>query len=374
MSFASDSIEVQDHQHMSRALMLAKKGLYTTDPNPRVGCVIVRDNCILAEAWHQRAGCLHAEALALQQAGQTVQGATAYVTLEPCSHFGKTPPCADALIAAGVKRVVAAMQDPNPLVAGQGLARLHAAGIEVSSGILESQAKALNVGFIKRMQSAMPYVRVKMAMSLDGRTAMQSGESQWITGSASRADVQRLRARSSAIVTGVDSVLQDDPQLTVRDANALGETVERQPLRVVLDSHMRMPPSAKVLSADGQVLWVTALDVSAEQQLYWQQNGVDLISLPNKDSQIDLQAMLKYVAQHYACNECLIEAGSRVVGSFAQENLIDEWVVYMATVLLGSDARPLAQLSLQKMQQQKHLKLTDLRIIGEDIRLTLQPK
>lgn len=249
-----------DSGYMQRALTLAERGLYTTDPNPRVGCLIVRDGKVVGEGWHLRAGEPHAERHALTMAGDAARGATCYVTLEPCSHTGRTGPCADALIAAGIIRVVAAMQDPNPLVAGQGLAKLRAAGISVECGLLEEQARALNPGFIKRMQTGLPLVRIKLAMSLDGRTAMASGESKWITGAAARRQVQRLRARSSAIVTGIGTVLADDPALTVRVEDGLANDYPgavRQPLRVVLDRKLRLPLDAKLLSEDGDVLVIS---------------------------------------------------------------------------------------------------------------------
>lgn len=363
-----------DHQFMARALQLAARGLYSTDPNPRVGCVLVRDGQIVGEAWHQRAGQPHAEPLALQQAGSRAQGATAYVTLEPCSHFGRTPPCADALIAAGISRVVVAMQDPNPLVAGQGLQRLQQAGIDVASGLMEEQARLINPGFIKRMQSGLPFVRVKLAMSLDGRTAMQSGESQWITGPEARADVQRLRGRSSAVISGIETVLLDDPQLTVRDPVLLGEDgLLRQPLRVVLDTHLRIPLSAKLLAAKGPVMIVTTATADAAKVRALQDLGVEVLSLPLADGQLDVEALLRHLTQAHQCNEVLVETGARLAGSFVAQQRVDEMVIYMAPTLLGSEARPLIDLPLTQMSQQRRLQITDLRQFGQDIRLTLQP-
>ncbi len=249
-----------DTEHMQRALRLAERGLYTTDPNPRVGCVIVRDGTVVGEGWHRRAGEPHAEILALRQAAERAAGATVYVTLEPCSHHGKTPPCADALADAGVARVVAAMQDPNPAVAGSGFEYLRSRGIDVESGLLEDAARALNPGFVSRMERGRPFVRVKLAMSMDGRTAMASGESRWISSEASRADVQRLRARSSVILTGIDTVLHDDPSLNVRlSAAQLGIDGEvRQPHRVVIDSRLRFPPNAKMLALEGRTTVLTS--------------------------------------------------------------------------------------------------------------------
>ena len=363
-----------DHEFMARALQLAARGLYSTHPNPRVGCVLVREGQIIGEAWHQRAGQPHAEPLALQQAGSQAQGATAYVTLEPCSHFGRTPPCADALIAAGVARVVVAMQDPNPLVAGQGLQRLQQAGVEVASGVMETQARLINPGFITRMQSGLPFVRIKLAMSLDGRTAMQSGESQWITGPEARADVQRLRARSSAVISGIESVLLDDPLLTVRDPGLLGESgIPQQPLRVVLDSQLRIPLSARLLAAEGPVMIVTAETAEMTKVKALRDLGVEVLLLPLCDGQLDLEALLRHLAQAHQCNEVLVETGARLAGSFVARQLVDEMVIYMAPTLLGSDARPLIDLPLTQMSQQRRLHVTDLRQIGKDIRMTLQP-
>lgn len=363
-----------DHRFMARALQLAARGINTTNPNPRVGCVLVCKGQIVGEAWHQRAGQPHAEPLALLQAGSQAQGATAYVTLEPCSHFGRTPPCADTLIGAGVRRVVVAMQDPNPLVAGQGLKRLQQAGIDVASGLMEAQARLINPGFITRMQSGLPFVRVKLAMSLDGRTAMQSGESQWITGPEARADVQRLRARSSAIISGIDSVLLDDPQLTVRDPSLLGASgVIHQPLRVVLDSQLRIPLSAKLLAAEGPVMIVTTDTAETTKVKTLQNFGVEVLILPLLDGQLDLEALLKHLAQAHQCNEVLVETGARLAGSFVAQQLVNEMVIYMATTLLGSDARPLVNLPLTQMSQQRRLQMTDLRQFGQDIRITLQP-
>lgn len=351
-----------DYRYMAQALRLARKGLFTTHPNPRVGCVLVRDNTIVAEAFHERAGLPHAEALALAMAGEHAKGATAYVTLEPCSHFGRTPPCADALINAGVSRVVAAMTDPNPLVAGRGLAKLKQAGIEVSSGLLESEARALNPGFIKRMEKGLPYVRVKMAMSLDGRTAMQSGESKWITGADARQDVQQWRARSAAVITGIGTVLADDPELTVRIGTDLP-----QPLRVVLDSQGRMPLTAKMLQSTGPILHVTSSSVIQTED--WPTHCTTL-QLNTVNNRIDLVSLLTHLAEVYQINEVLVEAGANLVGAFVEANCVDELLVYMAPTLLGSEARPLMTLPLSQMKDQKRLELDDCRLIGQDMRMT----
>lgn len=373
----TDTFSADDHRWMARALQLAEQGLYTTDPNPRVGCVIVKDGELIGEGAHLKAGEPHAEVHALRMAGEQARGATAYVTLEPCSHHGKTPPCAEALVKAGVGRVVAAMQDPNPLVAGRGLARLQDVGIDTAHGLLESQARSLNPGFISRMERGRPYVRLKLASSLDGRTAMQSGESQWITGAAARSDVQRLRARSSAVLTGVDTVLMDNASLTVRAAQ-LGlpgaeaeRAAERQPLRVVLDSQLRLPASTAMLSLPGSTLVATAQLDNQPSAIALSASGAQVLSLPGADGRVDLSALLSWLAQHAQCNELLIECGATLAGSVLSEGLVDELVLYMAPTLLGSSARPLFELPLDEMAQQYRLQLTDRRQLGDDLRLIL---
>lgn len=363
-----------DRQMMARALQLAQRGLYSTEPNPRVGCVLTRADHIVGEGWHVRAGEGHAEVNALAMAGEQARGATAYVTLEPCSHTGRTPPCADALVKAGVSRVVVAMQDPNPQVSGQGLARLHAAGIAVEVGVLESEARALNPGFIKRMQSGMPFVRVKLAMSLDGRTAMASGESQWITGPDARADVQRLRARSGAVISGADAVLQDNSALTVR-ADELGLPAEeaaaaalRQPLRVLVDGRLRVPLENRFFQQNCPAL-VVCKQLRGRVQDYGFA-GADLLTLPNADqTQVDLAALLRELAER-GCNEVLVESGAGLAGAFIQAGLVDELVVYMAPKLLGSSARALLDLPLELMAEAVQLEIMDMRAIGADWRLT----
>ena len=365
-----------DRSWMSRALMLAERGLYTTEPNPRVGCVLVADGEVVGEGWHVRAGEGHAEVNALAQAGERARGATAYVTLEPCSHFGKTPPCADALITAGVSRMVAAMQDPNPQVAGKGLQRLREAGIAVECGLLEEQARALNPGFIKRMQQGLPWVRVKLAMSLDGRTAMASGESKWITGPSARADVQRLRARSGAVVSGADSVLLDDSALTVR-ASELGlpsdeaaAAAERQPLRVLIDSLRRVPLEQRFFREAGPSLVIsTSAEQAADDYLA---AGSELLAVPGADGKVDLQAVLQILAER-GCNEVLVEAGAGLSGAFWRAGLVDELIVYMAPRLLGSQARPLMQLPFESMSEAMDVAITDMRAIGQDWRITARP-
>jgi diaminohydroxyphosphoribosylaminopyrimidine deaminase/5-amino-6-(5-phosphoribosylamino)uracil reductase len=368
---------INDRSMMARALQLAEKGLYTTDPNPRVGCVLVRGGQVVGEGWHVRAGEGHAEVNALIQAGDAARGATAYVTLEPCSHTGRTPPCADALVAAGVARVVAAMQDPNPLVGGRGLARLRAADIEVECGLLEAQAAALNPGFVKRMQAGLPFVRLKLAMSLDGRTAMASGESQWITGPEARADVQRLRARSSAVVSGADAVLLDDSALTVRSgqlglpAAQAAAAAARQPLRVLIDGRLRVPLTSRLFRQSGPVLVVCRLDSTAAQDYF--AAGAELFALPSATSEyVDLEALLRLLAAR-DCNEVLVESGAGLAGAFLQAGLVDELVVYMAPRLLGSLARPLLELPFDSMAEAMQLDVTDMRVVGRDWRITARP-
>lgn len=365
-----------DRELMSRALELAARGLYTTEPNPRVGCVLVRGEQVVGEGWHVQAGEGHAEVNALAQAGERARGATAYVTLEPCSHFGKTPPCADALIKAGVSRVVAAMQDPNPRVAGKGLQRLRDAGIEVTCGLLEEQARELNPGFIKRMRQGLPWVRVKLAMSLDGRTAMASGESKWITGPAARADVQRLRARSGAVISGADSVLLDDSALTVRaselglSADEAAAAVQRQPLRVLIDSLRRVPLEQRFFREAGPTL---VISTSAEQAAEsYQSIGSELLALPGDDGKVDLVTVLRNLAER-GCNEVLVEAGAGLSGAFWRAGLVDELIVYMAPRLLGSQARPLMQLPFESMSEAMDIAVTDMRAIGQDWRITARP-
>lgn len=358
------AFSVLDHQFMSRALQLAERGLYTTDPNPRVGCVIAREAEIVGEGWHKRAGEPHAEVNALRNAGTRAQGATAYVTLEPCCHFGKTPPCTDALINAKVSRVVVAMQDPNPKVSGHGLQQLRDAGIDVETGLLEPQSRSLNPGFVKRMQTGRPFVRSKLAMSLDGRTAMADGTSKWITSEAARLDVQRLRARSSAIMTGVSTVLKDDPSLTVR----LDEEVI-QPLRVVVDTYLSTPPKAKVLTEPGQTLIVTCSEDSDACEML-QSASARVLTLPRKGNHVNLDALLVKLGE-IEVNEILLEAGATLSGAMLQAGLIDEMVIYMAPVLLGDSARALYRLPmLQSMADRIELVISDVRPVGVDWRIT----
>jgi diaminohydroxyphosphoribosylaminopyrimidine deaminase/5-amino-6-(5-phosphoribosylamino)uracil reductase len=357
---------------MAQALRLAERGVYTTDPNPRVGCVLVKADKVVGEGWHVRAGEGHAEVHALQNAAEQARGATAYVTLEPCSHHGRTPPCCEALIDAGVSRVVLAMQDPNPQVAGQGLARLQQAGIEVESGLMQAQAEAINPGFLMRMREGRPYVRCKLAMSLDGRTAMASGESQWITAEAARHDVHRLRARSSAVVTGIGTVVHDDPSMTVRLPDDEGQYGEL-PLRVVLDSQLQMSPQAKMLSQAGPTR-VLSLNAATPQAEALRMAGAEVVAATaTRDGKIDLEVMLKQLADDDR-NEVMIEAGATLSGAMLQAGLIDELVIYMAPILMGDAARGLLHLpGLETMADRFDLDIMDIRSVGRDWRITARP-
>lgn len=355
-----------DYRFMARALTLARRGLYGTDPNPRVGCVLVREGEIIGEGWHQRAGEPHAEVNALNAAGALAHGATVYVTLEPCCHHGRTPPCTDALLKAGISRLVAAMPDPNPQVAGRGLAILRDAGVTVDCGLLEAEAQALNPGFIQRMTTNRPFVRIKLAMSLDGRTALASGESQWLTGEAARQDVQQLRARSSAIMTGIGTVLADDPGLNVRLPEAT-----RQPLRVILDSGLRTPPTARTLRLPGSVLIFTAVADPASQAPL-RAAGAEIIMAPRTEQGLDLRAVMAELARR-ECNEIHVECGPTLTGALLQAGLMDELVIYMAPLLLGDKARGLFQLpELTRMSERMELEILEMRAVGRDWRVTLR--
>lgn len=360
-----------DYRYMARALQLARRGLFTTDPNPRVGCVLVKSDRIIAEGWHQSAGGPHAEISALANCTGSAAGSTCYVTLEPCAHTGRTPPCYPALIEAGVTRVVAALEDPNPKVAGDGMAGLAAAGIKVETGLLSDQAAVLNPGFLKRMREGRPYVRSKLAMSLDGRTSLADGQSRWITSGAARADVHRLRARSSAILTGTGTVLADDPRLTARleDGHAA-----RQPLRLVMDSQLRMPPTANILRQTGRtVIFTRSADHAATKLL--QQAGAEVIRVAIDDHGEQLHAVLAMLAEDWAINELLVEAGPTLNGALLHAGLIDEMVIYMAPALLGDKAGGLFQLPLlERMQDRVGLQITDIRPVGNDWRITAVPE
>ena len=356
----------RDHAHMARALRLAEQGLYTTQPNPRVGCVLAHGDEVVGEGWHQRVGEPHAEVFALRQAGEHARGATAYVTLEPCAHFGKTPPCADALIAAGVARVVVASEDPFHKVAGRGLGKLRDAGIAVESGLMRDAARELNRGFFSRIERQRPWVRVKLAMSLDGRTALASGESKWITGEAARADVQRWRARSSAILTGSGTVLADDPHLTVRLGD---EAAFKPPLRVVLDRALRTPAGTHVL------------DGSAPTSIFHGGNArsvddrfahAELSAAPERDGRLDLAHVLHVLAER-GVNELQVEAGPTLCGALLAGGLVDELLLYVAPILLGDKARPLLNLPLlETMTGARRLRIVDQCQVGADLRFLLR--
>ncbi len=351
-----------DHAFMSRALELAQRGLYTTAPNPRVGCVVVRDGESVGEGWHKRAGEAHAEVVALRAAGDRARVASVYVSLEPCSHHGRTPPCTDALIVAGVARVVAAMRDPNPKVAGAGLERLRAAGIEVQEGLLAEQARELNIGFVSRMQRGRPWLRVKVAASLDGRTALANGISQWITGPEARRDGHHWRAQSCAVMAGIGTLLADDPRLTVRDVET-----SRQPARIVVDRDLRLPASARVLEG-GNVLVFAAM---AEQERVdvLTRAGAEVIVIPDARGKVDLARMLEELARR-EMNEILAESGSRLNGALLNAGLVDELVLYFAPHLLGGTARGMFDLpELTRLDQRVALRLHDARRIGEDLRV-----
>ena len=361
------TITAVDHGMMARALQLAERGLWTTSPNPRVGCVLVRAGEIVGEGWHEKAGEPHAEVHALRAAGAKAHGATAYVTLEPCSHHGRTPPCAEALIAAGVARVVAAMADPNPLVAGKGLAMLQAAGIETACGLLENEAHELNIGFVSRMTRGRPWLRLKTAASLDGKTALNNGVSQWITGPDARRDGHRWRARACAILTGIGTVRDDDPQLTVRDV-----ATTRQPLRVVVDSRLETPLAARILHS-GPVLIAGAVE-NAEKIALLRSTGAEVAILPNAAGKVDLQDLLEELGRR-GLNEVHAEAGFKLNGSLLREGLVDELLLYLAPCLIGHEASGLFNLpELTNLDGKRRLQIRDLRQIGEDIRLIARPR
>jgi len=369
-----------ERRWMRRALQLAALGRYTAQPNPCVGCVVVQGERIVGEGWHRRAGEPHAEPLALQAAGNAARGATVYVTLEPHGYHSRTPPCTAALIGAGVRRVVCAVLDPNPQVHGDGVRQLEAAGIEVVVGLLEAEARELNQGFEKRMVSGMPRVVVKIAASIDGRVALANGASRWITGEVARADVQRLRARAGAVLTGIDTVLSDDPQLTVRDPGI--DTLGRQPLRVVLDSRLRMPATARMLREPGEtLLFVDAALAAAARSgaaraadvLGIEQAGGSVCGVALEDGRVDLQAVLRELGRRQ-CNEVLVEAGPTLAGRMLQLGLADELVVYLAPKLLGPDARAMLQLpSIANLRDSLQFKLCGSETLGDDVKLTWRP-
>lgn len=347
------SVSAADQEYMIRALRLAAQGLETTTPNPRVGCVLVKDGVVVGEGWHERAGEPHAEVHALRNAGDAARGATAYVTLEPCAHYGRTPPCADALIDAGVARVVAAMRDPNPLVAGEGLARLELAGIKVESGLLEEDAQQLNVGFISRMTRGRPWVRLKVAASLDGRTALLNGKSQWITGPEARRHAHAWRARSCAIMTGSGTVLDDDPSLTVREVPCT-----RQPLRVVVDGRLRTPPTAKVLAGAGALVFSATAGELPGAETMVMQVGAD---------RVDLVGMMAELGRR-GINELMVEGGARLNGALLNAQLVDELLIYQAPLLLGDRARGMFDLpELADLAQAFRLEVVERLAVGPDM-------
>ncbi|MFC4764153.1 bifunctional diaminohydroxyphosphoribosylaminopyrimidine deaminase/5-amino-6-(5-phosphoribosylamino)uracil reductase RibD [Dyella koreensis] len=351
---------------MAQALRLAEHGLFTTQPNPRVGCVIAHGEEAVGEGWHQRAGEPHAEVFALRAAGERARGATAYVTLEPCAHHGRTPPCADALIAAGVSRVVIATEDPFPQVAGRGIGKLRDAGVMVESGLMRETGRELNIGFFSRIERGRPWVRVKLAMSLDGRTALADGTSKWITGEAARADVQRWRARSSVILTGSGTALADNPHLTVRLPDGEAFT---PPLRVVLDRQLSTPTANHVFDSDALTLVLHADDANVPKHA----DNIRYASVTEKNGQLDLAAVLHLLAER-GCNEVHVEAGATLCGALVAAGLADELLIYVAPLLLGHRGRPLLRLpALNDMSERWNLQLFDQRMLGTDIRLRLRP-
>lgn len=357
-----------DHQYMSRALQLAGRGLYSTHPNPRVGCILVKDDRIIAEGWHEYTGGPHAEVNALRNTQSDVAGAACYVTLEPCCHSGRTPPCTDALIKAGIKKTIAAMLDPNPAVAGRGQDRLLQAGIEFESGLLATQAAELNRGYIMRRTAGRPLVRCKLAVSLDGRTALADGASKWITGPEARLDVQRLRAESSAVMTGIGTVLADDPSLNVREIES-----DRQPLRVIVDPDLKFPASAGMLGLPGRTLIFTG---NGDQLLRepLERSGAEIVQVDAEPAGF-LPQVLNYLAEREEVNEILLESGARLAGSMLDAGLIDELIVYQAPLLLGDGARGMFHLpAISTMSDRIELEITDTRRVGKDVRITCKVK
>ena len=351
-----------DHEFMGQALELAGRGLFTTTPNPRVGCVIVRDGAAVGTGWHEKAGMLHAEVLALKAAGASARGATLYVNLEPCSHHGRTPPCVDAIIDAGVERVVAAMQDPNPKVAGAGFARLRAARIAVEHGLMEDEARELNIGFVARMTRGRPWVRMKIAASLDGRTALANGKSQWITGEAARQDGHRWRARACAVLTGFGTVRDDDPQLNVR-----GVDTPRQPLKIVVDSKFETSPSARLLK-EGKTLVAGAVN-DAKRIASLKGAGAEVVIIPNDGGKVELFKLMEDLARR-ELNEIHVEAGTKLNGSLLQAGVVDELLVYLAPRVIGDSGRGMFSLpELTELSRSTALKIREVERVGEDLRI-----
>lgn len=363
------SFSAEDHSYMAQALLLAQRGLYTTTPNPRVGCVVVRDGAVVGEGWHERAGSPHAEVNALEAAGERARGATAYVSLEPCHHHGRTPPCDEALIRAGITRVVAAMNDPDPRTAGLGIERIEQAGIEVATGVLENEARELNIGFVSRLTRGRPWVRMKIAASLDGKTALASGKSQWITGKAARGDGHCWRARACAVLTGIGTVRDDDPQLTVRAVDT-----PRQPLRVVVDSRLETPVTARVLAGGGALI-VCALE-NKTKIARLQDQGAEVIVMPNAGGKVELPALMQELGRR-EINELHVEAGFKLNGSLINEGCVDELLLYFAPCLLGNGARGMADLpEVADLGDRRALKVSESRMVGSDLRILarLEPR
>jgi diaminohydroxyphosphoribosylaminopyrimidine deaminase/5-amino-6-(5-phosphoribosylamino)uracil reductase len=358
--------QAADYGYMARALSLARRGLYTTTPNPRVGCVIVKGGRVVGEGWHERAGEAHAEIVALSRAGEAARGATVYVSLEPCAHYGRTPPCVEALLAARPAKVVAAMLDPNPAVAGRGLARLREAGVEVVSGVLENEARELNIGFVSRMSRGLPWIRLKIAAGLDGKTALRNGVSRWITGPAARRDGHRWRARSCAVMTGIGTLADDDPQLNVRDVDT-----PRQPLRIVVDSRLRIPPQARILEGGG-VLIATANEDREKIALIRARNA-DVVVLPNAEGKVDLRRLGEHLAAR-EMNEVLVEAGINLHSALLRAGMVDELLLYFAPMLLGDRGRGMLDLGeIAGMEQVLKLDVRETRAFGADLRILARP-
>jgi len=363
----STTFSAADHAYMAQALELAEKGLFTATPNPRVGCVLVKNRTVIARGWHERAGEAHAEVHALEEGGEKARGATAYVTLEPCAHFGRTPPCADALIAAGISRVVVAMQDPNPAVAGRGLEKLRAAGIAVSCGLFAEEAQELNIGFIARMTRNRPWVRLKAAATLDGKTALENGVSQWISGDAARADGHRWRARACAILTGIGTVKADDPELSVREYYC-----ERQPLRIVLDPELEIPPSARILQS-APVLIVTAEVHDSERAARLAAAGHRILALPAVNGRIALNALMLELAK-LELNEVHVEAGNTLNGALFAAGLVDELLLYLAPLIVGNAGRGIFDLpALTSLAGAARLAIRECVRVGDDLRVLARP-
>lgn len=361
-----------DLYYMTRAIELARQGLNTVRHNPRVGCVLVKDDHIIAEGWHEKHGEAHAEINALEMAGKNAEGASWYLTLEPCTHYGKTPPCVTAMIAAKPTRVVIATVDPNPVVNGQGVAALRAAGIKVEIGLLEAQARALNPGFFKRMQTKKPYVRVKLAMSLDGKIALANGKSQWITGELERKEVQHWRARSCAILTSSQTVLADNPRMTVREEEILRNKHFKQPLRIVVDSQLRTASDAQIYHHPQEVKVVTMQSTTVAP--LWHEKGIEVTSLPAKAGHVDLAALMQQLGE-WELNEIWVEAGADFAGALCQANLVDEWILYVAPKFLGQQARGLITLAeITELNHAPELIFTECKPIGNDLRIIAHPK